>query len=167
MRTADGYRPPAVPYHTPVRVRLPPRTSFLFGRNAQYYTNTETPVRAARKEVCERIRFAQLGRDSPTLDGRQMICGRGVDDWHEVPLFAIILPCPAERVSAFSVVDGSVYRPGGRSLRINLEKAVATARVPRAEPISLAEARRRGEFESYAGCLVENGFLPNGEGHSS
>ena len=46
----------------------------------------ETPVRAARKEACERIRFAQLGRSSPTLDGRQMICGRGVDEWHEVRL---------------------------------------------------------------------------------
>ena len=46
----------------------------------------ETPVRAARKEACERIRFAQLGRNSPTLDGRQMICGRGVDEWHEVRL---------------------------------------------------------------------------------
>ena len=74
----------------------------------------ETPVRASRKEACERTRFAQLGRNSPTLDGRQMICGRGVDEWHGIPLFAIILPCPAERVSAFSVVDGSVYRPPPR-----------------------------------------------------
>ena len=46
----------------------------------------ETPVRAARKEACERIRFAQLVRNSPTLDGRQIICGRGVDEWHEVRL---------------------------------------------------------------------------------
>ena len=35
----------------------------------------ETPVRAARKEACERIRFAQLGRNSPatlppSMDGR-------------------------------------------------------------------------------------------------
>ena len=43
-------------------------------------------LRAARKEADERIRFAQLGRNSPTLDGRQMICGRGVDEWHEVRL---------------------------------------------------------------------------------
>ena len=74
---------------------------------------------------------------------------------------------------------------------MNLEKAVATARVPRAKPISLAEAKcteeaclrrghspkvnpegaqacaRRGEFESYVGCLVENGFHPNGEGYPS
>ena len=27
------------------------------------------------------------------------------------PSSPIILPCPAKRVSAFSVVDGSVYRP--------------------------------------------------------
>ena len=48
--------------------------------------DAETPVRAARKEACERIRFAQLGRNSPNLDGRQIICGRGVDEWHEVRL---------------------------------------------------------------------------------
>ena len=35
-----------------------------------------------------------------------MICGRGADELHEVPLFVIILPCPAERVSVPSVVDG-------------------------------------------------------------
>ena len=42
----------------------------------------------------------------PPVNGWQMICGRGVDELHEVPLFAIILPCPAERVSVPSVVDG-------------------------------------------------------------
>ena len=70
----------------------------------------ETPVRAARKEVCERIRFVQSDHSSPTLNGRQMICGRGVDEWHGIPLFAIIHPCPAERVSVVSVVDGPSVR---------------------------------------------------------
>ena len=59
---------------------------FHFMRPGLTTEGAETPVRAARKEACERIRFAQLGRNSPTLDGRQMICGRGVDDWHEVRL---------------------------------------------------------------------------------
>ena len=59
---------------------------FHFMRLGLTTEGAETPVRAARKEACERIRFAQLGRDSPTLDGRQMICGRGVDEWHEVRL---------------------------------------------------------------------------------
>ena len=67
----------------------------------------ETPVRAARKEACERIRFAQSGHTSPTFNGRQMICGRDIDEWHEVPLFVIIHPCPAKRVSAPSVVNGA------------------------------------------------------------
>ena len=39
-----------------------------------------------------------------------MICGRGVDEWHGIPLFAIIHPCPAERVSVVSVVDGPSVR---------------------------------------------------------
>ena len=59
---------------------------FHFMRLGLTTEGAETPVRAARKEACERIRFAQLGRNSPTLDGRQMICGRGVDEWHEVRL---------------------------------------------------------------------------------
>ena len=29
---------------------------------------TETPVRAARKEACERIRFARFGHDAPTFN---------------------------------------------------------------------------------------------------
>ena len=59
---------------------------FHFMRLGLTTEGAETPVRTARKEACERIRFAQLGRNSPTLDGRQMICGRGVDEWHEVRL---------------------------------------------------------------------------------
>ena len=47
---------------------------------------------------------------------------------------------------------------------INLEKAVAVTRTPRAEPISLAETRRRGEFESYAGCFMKISLHPIGEG---
>ena len=78
---------------------------FHFMRLGLTTEGAETPVRAARKEACERIRFAQSGHSSPTLNGRQTICGRGVDEWHGIPLFAIILPCPAERVSAASVVD--------------------------------------------------------------
>ena len=46
-----------------------------------------------------------------------------------------------------------------------LEKAVAVTRTPRAEPISLAETRRRGEFESYAGCFMKISLHPIGEGH--
>ena len=59
---------------------------FHFIRLGLTTEGAETPVRAARKEACERIRLAQIGRNSPTLDGRQMICGRGVDEWHEVRL---------------------------------------------------------------------------------
>ena len=71
----------------------------------------ETPVRAARKEACERIRFAQSGHTSPTFNRRQMTCGRDVDEWYEVPPFAIILPCPAK--AGFSAFRG---RWGGGSL---------------------------------------------------
>ena len=59
---------------------------FHFMRLGLTTEGAETPVRAARKEACGRIRFAQLGRNSPTLNGRQMIYGRGVDEWHEVRL---------------------------------------------------------------------------------
>ena len=45
------------------------------------------------------------------------------------------------------------------------EKAVAVTRTPQAEPISLAETRRRGEFESYAGCFMKISLHPIGEGH--
>ncbi len=48
---------------------------------------------------------------------------------------------------------------------LNLEKAVAVTRTPRAEPISLAETRRRGEFESHAGCFMKISLHPIGEGH--
>ena len=48
---------------------------------------------------------------------------------------------------------------------LNLEKAVAVTRTPRAEPISHAETRRRGEFESYAGCFMKISLHPIGEGH--
>ena len=48
---------------------------------------------------------------------------------------------------------------------LNLEKAVAVTRTPRAEPISLAETRRRGEFESYARCFMKISLHPIGEGH--
>ena len=37
---ASGYRPPAVPYHTPVRVRLSTPNNDPVTRNAQYITNT-------------------------------------------------------------------------------------------------------------------------------
>ena len=47
----------------------------------------------------------------------------------------------------------------------NLEKAVAVTRTPRAEPISHAETRRRGEFESHAGCFMKISLHPIGEGH--
>ena len=49
--------------------------------------------------------------------------------------------------------------------QFNLEKAVAVTRTPQAEPISLAETRRRGEFESYAGCFMKISLHPIGEGH--
>ena len=52
-----------------------------------------------------------------------------------------------------------------REPEIHLEKAVAVTRTPRAEPISLAETRRRGEFESYAGCFMKISLHPIGEGH--
>ena len=42
-----------------------------------------------------------------------------------------------------------------REPEIHLEKAVAVTRNPRAEPISLAETRRCGEIESYAGCFMK------------
>ena len=48
---------------------------------------------------------------------------------------------------------------------LSLEKAVAVTRTPRAEPMSLAETRRRGEFESYAGCFMKISLHPIGEGH--
>ena len=39
MRAASGYRPPAVSYHTPVRVRLSTPNNDPVARNAQYITN--------------------------------------------------------------------------------------------------------------------------------
>ena len=73
----------------------------------------ETPVRAARKEACERIRFAQLGRNSPTLDGRQMICGRGVDEWHEVRLPPSSFRAPRSGFPRFQW-----FTPGDRAGRV-------------------------------------------------
>ena len=64
-------------------------------------------------------------------------------------------PCASETVSRLAVQLGS----------FNLEKAVAVTRTPRAEPISHAETRRRGEFESYAGCFMKISLHPIGEGH--
>lgn len=67
--------------------------------------SAKTPVRAARKEDCEKDAASRNPAATlPPVNGRQMICGRGVDDWHEVPLFAIILPCPAE--AGFRVFSG-------------------------------------------------------------
>ena len=48
---------------------------------------------------------------------------------------------------------------------LSLEKAVATTQTPRAESISLAEARRRGDFESYVECSVKVSLHPIGEGN--
>ena len=48
---------------------------------------------------------------------------------------------------------------------LSLEKAVATTQTPRAESISLAEARRRGDFESYVECSVKVRLHPIGEGN--
>ena len=39
MRTASGYQPPAIPYHTPVRVSLSTPNNDPVSRNAQYITN--------------------------------------------------------------------------------------------------------------------------------
>ena len=64
-------------------------------------------------------------------------------------------PLASETVSRLAVQLGS----------FNLEKAVAVTRTPRAEPISLAEARRRGEFESYVKCSVKVRLHPIGEGN--
>ena len=57
----------------------------------------KNPLRAIRPQL------------SP-LNGRQMIFGRGADVWHGIPRFAIILPCPTEWVSVFSMVDGPSVR---------------------------------------------------------
>ena len=40
MRTASGYQPPAVPYHTPIRGSLSTPCTIPFQGNAQYITNT-------------------------------------------------------------------------------------------------------------------------------
>ena len=48
---------------------------------------------------------------------------------------------------------------------LSLEKAVATTQTPRAESISLADARRRGDFESYVECSVKVRLHPIGEGN--
>ena len=64
-------------------------------------------------------------------------------------------PLASETVSRLAVQLGS----------FNLEKAVAVTRTPRAEPISLAETRRRGEFESYVKCSVKVRLHPIGEGN--
>ena len=48
---------------------------------------------------------------------------------------------------------------------LSLEKAVATTQTPRAESISLADARRRGDFESYVECSVKDRLYPIGEGN--
>ena len=48
---------------------------------------------------------------------------------------------------------------------LSLEKAVATTQTPRAESISLAEARRRGDFERYVECSVKVRLHPIGEGN--
>ena len=77
----------------------------------------ETPVRAARKEACERIRFAQLGRNSPTLDGRQMICGRGVDEWHEVRLPPSSFRAPRSGFPRFQWLDLSTPPVSSAPLR--------------------------------------------------
>ena len=41
MRTASGYQPPAVPYHTPIRGSLSTPCTIPFQGNAQYITNRE------------------------------------------------------------------------------------------------------------------------------
>ena len=49
--------------------------------------------------------------------------------------------------------------------RIHPRKSSCRTRTPRAEPISLAETRRRGEFESYVKCSVKVRLHPIGEGN--
>ena len=38
---------------------------------------------------------------------------------------------------------------------------------PKVNPKGAQACARRGEFESYVGCLVKDGFHPNGEGYPS
>ena len=47
---------------------------------------------------------------------------------------------------------------------LSLEKAVATTQTPRAESISLADARRRGDYGSCVECSVKVRLHPIGEG---
>ena len=109
----------------------------------------ETPVRAARKEACEMIRCARSGHKSPALKRRQRICGRSVDEWHEVSLFAIILQCPAKRVSAPSVVVG------GSASRVSRPARSACRAAP--EPSRQESSCKRGA--SHATCAV-HGLSP-------
>ena len=74
-RASAGWLSPA----RPASVNSTPVGSCRFDTLPFTTEGTETPVRAARKEACERIRFAQSGHTSPILNGRQMICGRRVD----------------------------------------------------------------------------------------
>lgn len=97
---------------------------FHFMRLGLTTEGAETPVRAARKEACERIRFAQLGRNSPTLDGRQMICGRGVDEWHEVRLPPSSFRAPRSGFPRFQwLTDCSVMREWERRRHFRLISA--------------------------------------------
>ena len=73
-------------------------------------------------------------------------------------------PLPNQRTRRTSATP-LLKTPDSSTNTLTLEKAVAVTRTPRAEPISHAETRRRGEFESYAGCFMKISLHPIGEGH--
>ena len=50
MRTASGYQPPAVPYHTPIRGSLSTPRTIPFQGNAQYITNRDWLLREHPEE---------------------------------------------------------------------------------------------------------------------
>ena len=86
-----------------------------------------------------------------------------------IPLFLLSLSAVLSAFAAPSADELLKAVPAECSdaayLQFNLEKAVAVTRTPRAEPISLAETRRRGEFESYVKCSVKVRLHPIGEGN--
>ena len=58
MRTASGYQPPAVPYHTPIRGSLSTPRTIPFQGNAQYITNRLVPhIHLDRADDPDRRRF--------------------------------------------------------------------------------------------------------------
>ena len=75
------------------------------------------------------------------------------------------ITAPSQNRQNFPMTRGMLSHLYVHLEEVILEKAVAVTRAPRAEPRSLAETRRRGEFESYAGCFMKISLHPIGEGH--